>query len=63
MRQLIGLFVFVLLALPVAASAAPPGRVGAEGTQPVIPEPSAIVVFALGVAVVGGAAWRRQRRD
>jgi len=59
MRHLMALFAFVLLSLPVVASAAPPARVD----QPVIPEPSAIVVFALGVAVVGGAVWRRQRRD
>jgi len=61
MRHMIALFAFVLLALPVAASAGPPARMNAEGTQPVIPEPSAIIVFALGVAVVGGAAWRRRR--
>jgi hypothetical protein len=61
MRRLIAITAFLLLSLPVAASATPAGRVSAEGTQPVIPEPSAIIVFALGVAVVGGAAWRRRR--
>jgi hypothetical protein len=61
MRQLAAIITFALLSMPLAASAAPPRRVGGEGTQPVIPEPSAIVVFALGVAVVAGAAWRRRR--
>jgi len=28
-----------------------------------MPEPAAIAVFALGVAVVGGAIWRKKRRD
>jgi hypothetical protein len=59
MRRLTAITAFLLLSLPVAASAGPPARMD----QPAMPEPSAIVVFALGVAVVGGAAWRRRKRD
>jgi hypothetical protein len=63
MRHLTAIITFALLSVPLVASAGPPARVGGEGTQPVIPEPSAVVVFALGVAVVGGAAWRQRKRD
>ena len=59
MRHLIALGTFVLLSLPVTASAGPPYR----ADQPHMPEPAAIAVFALGVAVVGGAIWRKKRRD
>lgn len=36
--------------------------VGGTGTQPVIPEPSSLILFGLGAAVVGGAIWRRSRK-
>jgi len=62
MRHLIALGTFVLLALPVTASAGPPYRAD-QVSQPHMPEPAAIAVFALGVAVVGGAIWRKKRRD
>ncbi len=71
MRTLMTIALLVALALPVVASAGQrridanpcvPPNPCVQPTQPVIPEPSSVILFAVGAAIVGGTIWRRSRQ-